>query len=263
MSALASLQQKFQSHILSGSDTQGIAPAVISTPAADNNERLGIYVDGYRSRLIEVLGNDFPGLQVLAGEDTFEELCRDYVNATPSVHYNVRWYGQGLPQFLHDTAPWSDSPVLADMAKFEWALTLSFDAVDEDHVTPAQVQALTPEQWPELGLRLHGSLRRLDLHWNVSAIRRAVDQEEPLPALLAFDAAQTWVTSRRDTTVRFRAVPVDEAAALDAVEQGACFAQLCEALCEWNAEDVVAMRAATLMGQWIADHWVAELLPQA
>jgi len=263
MSALASLQHKFQSHVLSGCDDEGIAPSVIATPAADSNERLNVYIHAYRARLIEVLGNDFPGLHALANAGAFDELCGDYVNATPSAHYNVRWYGDRLSEFLRATRPWSDSPALAEMARFEWELGLSFDAPDEDHVEPADVQSLASEQWPALRLRLHGAVRRLDLYWNVTEIRRAVDREETCPSPAEFDTARVCLISRQDTVVRYRLVPADEAAALDAVANGACFAEICEVLCEWHSEDAVAMRTATLLSQWIQDQSVAELLPAA
>ncbi|MDR3386549.1 MAG: DNA-binding domain-containing protein [Rudaea sp.] len=263
MSALASLQHKFQRHVLSGCDGEDIGVSVIATPAADSSERLNVYVHAYRARLIEVLGNDFPGLCALTGAEKFNALCRDYVDATPSTHYNVRWYGERLAGFLSVTRPWSDTPALAEMARFEWALGLSFDAPDEAHVEPADVQSLAPEQWPELRLRLQGAVRRLGLRWNVSAIRRAVDREEAAAPLAELDAEQICVVSRQDTIVRYRLLPTDEAAALDAVENGACFAEICEVLCEWHSEDAVAMRAATLLSQWIQDQWVAELLPAA
>ena len=263
MNMLANLQHKFQTLVLSGSDSEHIGPSVIATRAADSSVRLNIYVHAYRARLVEILGNDFPGLCALAGADLFDTLCHDYVNATPSTHYNARWYGQRLPEFLRTTQPWSGTPALAEMGLLEWTMGLSFDAVDEDHVKAADIAALAPEQWPALRLRLHGAIRRLSLRWNVGAIRRAVDREETCPPPVEFETTHHWVVSRQDTVVRHRLVPTDEAGALDAVDSGACFAEVCESLCAWHSEEAVAMRAATLLRQWVQDQWVAELLPAA
>lgn len=59
--------------------------------------------------------------------------------------------------------------------------------------------------------------------------------------------------------MRYRSMEADEADALDSVEQGFSFAEVCERLCEWHASDVVAMRAAMLLKAWIQNHWIKEL----
>ncbi|OGI49418.1 MAG: hypothetical protein A3E57_01595 [Candidatus Muproteobacteria bacterium RIFCSPHIGHO2_12_FULL_60_33] len=46
---------------------------------------------------------------------------------------------------------------------------------------------------------------------------------------------------------------VDEAWALDAARTGESFATICEGLCEWIDTQNVALHAAGLMKQWIAD----------
>ena len=260
MRSLASLQLKFQHRVLGAQGTDEFTPLVITTLAADADERINVYVWAYRARLVEVLGNDFPGLRALATAETFDDLCRAYINAMPSAHYNVRWYGHGLADFLRREQPWCATAAFAEMAELEWALGLSFDAADETHVIAGQVAILAPEQWPELRLRLHDAVHRLKLSWNVGAIRHAVDLEETPPHPLAFDVPQAWIVSRQDTDVRHRRLEADEAAALEAVANGACFAELCEVLCDWHSEETVAMRAASLLRQWIENQWITELL---
>ena len=42
-----------------------------------------------------------------------------YVKARPSAHPNLRWFAQGLPEFLKSTAPSRQHPELADLAALE------------------------------------------------------------------------------------------------------------------------------------------------
>ena len=42
----------------------------------------------------------------------------------------MRWFSQGLPEFLRATAPYRDYPVLADLAALEKALNDAFDGAD-------------------------------------------------------------------------------------------------------------------------------------
>ncbi|MEP7041447.1 MAG: DNA-binding domain-containing protein [Dokdonella sp.] len=262
MSALAELQRSLQTHVLRPQSTRVAAvarAAVIDSAAADSAQRLGIYSHAYRARLLEVLGNDFPGLRALAGAETFEQLGLGYIEANPSPYYNVRWYGARLADYLGKTASWSVRPEFVEMAALEWSMGLAFDATDARVVDVAEVAAVAAQDWPRLGLRLHASLQRQTLRWNVNAIRRAVDGEEPVPPLQALESPQVFAIWRKDSSVRYRRLEQDEAAALDLIAHGATFTQLCELLCDWHAIDAVARRAAGLFRVWIEDQWVGAL----
>ncbi|MCC2658697.1 MAG: hypothetical protein K0Q76_3805 [Panacagrimonas sp.] len=255
MNALLDLQRRFQAHVL------GSAPPLadaVDPPGADASTRLRIYVDAYRLRLIDVLGNDFPGLRWLAGDDGFDRLCRACIEARPSQHFNLRWYGAALADFLESGG--SERPELAEMARFEWNLTLVFDARDEPIVTEADVAALAPEHWPAMQPRSHGAIRRQRCRWNTAAIRAAIDRGAAPPVAQRLDLAEERIIWRRRRDVRHRALEVDEAAALDAIGDGATFGDLCELLCGWHAQEQVALRAAALLRRWIAEQWLTALL---
>ena len=66
---------------------------------AGEADRLAVYHHGYRARLREALATEFPGLALLAGR-RFAALLDDYVAAHPSTHFNIRWHGAGLADFL-------------------------------------------------------------------------------------------------------------------------------------------------------------------
>ncbi|HEY0179377.1 MAG TPA: DNA-binding domain-containing protein [Dokdonella sp.] len=256
MSTLAELQRALQARVLRRSAAGDAAvAAVTATAAVDAERRLGVYEHAYRARLLEVLGNDYPGLRALAGADRFERLGLGYVEATRSTHANVRWYGGGLADYAR--AAWPEQPAFAAMAELEWAIGLAFDAPPAPVVDAAAVAAVAPDHWPHLRVRLQPSLHRLALGWNVGELRRAVDRDEPLPALAATQPVRPWAVWRTDLVVRHRRLDDDEAAALAAFADGAAFAEVCAALCAWHAENAVAARAATLFRAWIADGWIA------
>lgn len=259
MSTLLELQHRVSACVLEADD-RGVVADIVTTPIADASRRLGVYVHGYRARLFEVLGNDFPGLRALAGDEAFERLCYACIEANPSTQFNLRWYGGVLAGFLHWQAPWQAQPALATMAELEWRLGLAFDAVDEHVVDVAEMASIAADVWPDLRMRLQASLQRQSLQWNVSLLRRAVDLGESPLALESWHPARHWVAWRMGVSVHHRSMQDDEAAALDAVACDATFAQVCERLCEWHAVDAVAMRAAMMLRRWIDDHWVSALL---
>lgn len=256
MSTLATIQRRMQAFVLHPETPGEIATAVVATALAGVDQRLGVYAHAYRARLLEALRNDFPGLLQLTTPDVFDELGRDYIQARPSRHANLRWLGDSLADFLRTHARWSATPALADMAEFEWRLSLAFDAVTETCVEAPSLEALPATEWPNLRLVLAQSLQRMSLQWNVAAMRRALDNGEEWPAPARLDPPQPWAIWRKDLVVRHRRLDDDETAALDLVDSGGSFAELCELLCDWHALDAVAMRAVSLLKCWVGEQWI-------
>ncbi|MEO5624731.1 MAG: DNA-binding domain-containing protein [Dokdonella sp.] len=256
MTSLAATQRRMQVFLLHPKVDTDIANTVVATSAAGVDERLNVYALAYRARLKEVLHNDFPGLLLLSTAETFDEIAGEYIDAVPSRHANVRWYGGALAEFLRNDARWSMQPALAEMAAFEWNLGLAFDAETEPSIEVARLGAVPAEEWPALRLTLGKSLRRMALHWNVGAVRRATDLGEASPALAMLEPSQPWIIWRKGVGVRHRRLEDDEAIALDIVERNGSFTEICEALVELHALDAVAMRTASLLRHWVDDEWI-------
>ena len=257
MNALAPLQDDFQRRVLDVGIDAAILDAVVGNAIADADERVGIYVHAYSSRLVEALENEFLTLRFAAGDEAAAQMFSDYVAATPSTHRNVRWYGKGLAEFLRSASPWSKTPAFAELAALDWMIGLSFDAADESSIAEADIAAIPFERWGEMILRLPQHVQRRTFVWNVGEVRQARDRAQPCQKLQRLQFPQTWIVSRRNLEVHYRALEPDEAAALDAVAAGAPFEAMCEALCDWHAQEEVALRAAGLLKAWIGNGWIA------
>ncbi|MEO8009940.1 MAG: DNA-binding domain-containing protein, partial [Betaproteobacteria bacterium] len=157
---LALTEAHFQDHVLTGNPA--IDCQIEGDSAELRNTRLGIYRDAYRLRLIEVLGNDYEVLHVYLGDDLFNALAGDYIDAHPSTFRNVRWFGGRLADFLRATPRYAEHQELAEIAQFEWSLGQAFDSPDEDAVRFEAVAAVAPEAWPELRFKSHPALRMLE-----------------------------------------------------------------------------------------------------
>ena len=257
------MQHSVQDCVLQAIARPALLDTIIGTEAAGAQQRVDVYVNAYRARLLEVLGNDFPGLRAWVGAEAFEQMGLASVEATPSSFANVRWYGSALAGFLETTAPWCEQPALGELAALEWNMGLAFDAATQPVVDVATMAAVAAQDWPAMCLRLHGSLHRQSLAWNVAEIRRAFDQDQPAPHADRCEPAQPWVVWRKDSGVHYRRLDNDETAALDAIEHGASFAKVCEVLCEYHTVDAVAARTAGLFRRWIDDQWITALQPES
>jgi hypothetical protein len=249
-STLHQLQRGFQDYVLHREPS--IQAAVADTSKFEASARLAIYAEAYRLRLLEVLENDYPTLRKFIGADAFAEVGLAYIDACPSQHFSVRYFGKYLPTFLAETA-YAQQACMTELAAFEWALGEAFDAADELPITSQDIGDIAPDDWPRMRLKLHPSLRRLDLHWDVTALWHAADQGQAMPEPQNQGVAIPWLIWRQDLRNYFRSLSAHEAWALDAIAKGLCFADLCAGLCRWVSETEAASRALKHLQCWIRD----------
>ncbi len=243
-SSLQTLQEEFQAYVLQ--QPSHVGQRIVDDARLGASVRLAIYADAYRLRLLEALGTDFPALHRLAGDEKFARLGRDYIDAHPSLHFSVRYFGQGLSDFL--TA--RDEPLLADMAALEWALAHAFDAADDPMLSEQELAGLPAGAWPGMRLRFHDSVQRCEFTWNVTDIWSANDKSVALPSAAA--APASFLIWRQDLQCYFRKLPTAEAAMLDTLLAGQDFSAACERLCVSIAPEEVGLHAASLLKTWIA-----------
>ncbi len=256
MTELADLQSLFQSHVING-DGAAVA-SFVGNADASTEERLGVYYDAYRLRLLEILRDDFPGLCGLMSEDAFEALGLRYLDKHPSQYPSVRQFGRHFAEFLVTDRASTEQPWLAEMAQFEWARGLAFDAANADVLTLEDLGALPAEDWPTLRLRFHPSLQRIRLNWNVVPAWHAVNDGASVPQGIRREQSEPWVVWRRDVTVYWRSLSDGESTAIEAFADGGDFSAVCAVLCEQLDAEGVPATMAGLLNQWITEGLVAK-----
>jgi hypothetical protein len=250
MSPLARLQGDFQDYLLRGE--RGVETHVLGSERVPVATRLGIYGNAYVTRLSEALASNYPALAKLLGAGDFEVLAAEYVRTHDSPFFSIRYYGDGLAEFLTAHESYTAAPVLAELARWEWAMTGAFDAADRAPLGPEALASVPPPQWAQLRFGWHPSVQRLTLWWNVPQLWRAlIDESERPPAALAA-APVDWLLWREDLTTYFRSLTPAEAAVLDAARSGWPFGELCELLCDEVGATDAPLQAATLLRGWIA-----------
>ncbi|UCH52521.1 MAG: putative DNA-binding domain-containing protein [Pseudomonadota bacterium] len=253
---LNKLQGDFQRYLLT---LDGPMAKEVVSDALDAQTRLGIYADAYRLRLLEALQTDFVALRAVLGDDEFDAMGRAYIDAYPSQHYSIRHFGRNLSRFLAETDPYRATPVLAEIARFEWAMTDAFDAQDATVATVADMAAVAPGAWPSLRFGLHPSLQRIELQWNAPPIWKAVDENTDIPEPQQAEYPIGWMLWRNEFKIYFRSLSVDQAWMLDQLLTGATFSEVCEGLTEWIDAQHVAAHAAGLLKQWLEDGLIATI----
>jgi hypothetical protein len=260
MASLTRLQQAFQAYVHEPeARLAGILDGIYPDTRVSAEDRLGIYANAYRLRLLEALLKDYPGLHALAGDEEFDAIGRAFIGAQPSTYYNLRWYGGALAEFLRTSEAYREYPVLVEMANFEWGLVTAFDAPDDPVLRVDHIAGVPPAEWAEMRFRPHASVQLVDLQWDVVSVWKAANEEREAAAPEKSETAVRWIIWRSELRTLFRSMVTDEAAAFDALAGGASFGEICELLLEWHAAEAVAGRAAALLKQWTDAGFLSEL----
>ncbi len=254
MSTLQAMQQQMLQAVLG--DSAWLPPSLQGDALADAHSRLDVYRHGYRMRLREAIAPEFPGLALMAGR-RMEGLLRDYVAAHPSTHYNIRWHGAGLPDFLARELPWREQPQLADMARLDWAISIVFDAADQPTWDATALADLPAASWASLRLRLQDHVQIVAGASNVDAFRRAADRGDARPRLRRFPDTRDLLVWRRALEVRYRRLEADERLVLDGIAQDERFDQLCERLAGHLSEQAAMARMVALLARWLDEGLLA------
>lgn len=250
MPELLEVQHRFLDYLRHADDTitENIAGA-----EAERLRRLSIYFNAYRVRFKGVIDSDHPVLGAYLGDTLFDRMVREYVDSTPSSRTSLRYYCDRLPAFLRQMTPYSDWPVVADIAEFERLLMDVFDAADAARRDSNYLRSLDPPAWPELTLHFHPSVRIFVTPWNTIEIWRAIKASRNPPAA-KHSEPQAWLIWRnREMLSEFRSMPVDEHHVISQAIAGAPLAGLCEMLLDWHVENDVPRRASDLLTRWLCE----------
>lgn len=143
--------------------------AVVPGGTLDAAGALDVHNGGYLTRARNVLRADYPGLAHALGEDAFLALARRYVAAHPSDHPNLFRFGRRLPEFVARQRDLTDREALRDLARLEHAMVEAFHAPDAAPLDPARLGAIAEDDWADVRLVLHPSVRLLATQWPASA----------------------------------------------------------------------------------------------
>jgi hypothetical protein len=256
---LDELERALQRHVLDGGAPPPALAAEIAAPAA---ERLGIYVEAYRLRLVEALATQYPALAARMGREAFAARMQGFIGEVPSRHRSIRDYGAELATHLADDADGLETEMRAELAAFEWRLAAAFDAPPGRPAAAADLATVAPQAWSQLRFRGVPGLSRLATVTNAVAVWRAVraaaDADHcggaPGEPAAARGPRIEWLIARPELDTQFRSLPAGEAAALDRVLGGATFGELCAALAEGQGDPgAIALTAAGWLKGWLLE----------
>ncbi len=258
MPSLYELQQQFSDALLHNGTA--IHDQILEDEKLTVGMRMELYSSGYLARLKECMESDHSVLAAYLGDELFDKLSREYPSAHPSTCTSLRDFCNQLPAFLQHAAPWSDHPIVAELASFERTLLAAFDAADAQRAETEQLEGLPQEDWPEMRLVMHPSLRLFEADWNSVESWQALKADQAPPIASMNRPPGHWVIWRdRQMLTRFRSLSADERLMFEAVISGDCFAEVCERLLTLLPSEEVAARAVSHLSRWLGEGMISRL----
>jgi hypothetical protein len=252
MNAVQSLQALFQAALLQDE----AARTGLLKP--EGEPQFAVYRNAYRARLRGALRENFEVLPLVMGDEAFDDLANAYIDAHPSAHYSLRWFGHQLAAFMAEKDDLVAHPAMLDLARMEWALRNAFDAPSVDPLAPDALANVRAEEWPNLRLGLHPAVQLLHMQSAIGPVWHALKSEQedvPPPEALAHHLL-VW---RQGMHTQWKSLNHAETTFVQSLQAGHTFGETCEALAGVVGEDYAAQTAANQLREWLSNGVIAGL----
>lgn len=242
MSTLHTLQHAFQDALLCNQPT----PAGLLGLGRCRVAQFDVYRHAYRARLRGALRDNYEVLPLVMGDAAFDALAHAYMDAHPSQHYSLRWFGHALSAFMATHDALVDHPAMVDLARMEWALRHAFDAAAAPLLTAAELRAVPAPNWAQWVFTLHPSVQLLDLQWAVGPVWHALKSgADDVPAPHALNHAMlVW---RRGMAAQWKTLSPSEAIFVQSLLTQKSFGAVCVDLAEHVGHGTAAATAVRLL----------------
>lgn len=209
-------------------------------------ERMNVYADGYKTRIMEGLGDVYDAVRHLTGERLFFELSREYIKAFPSQEYNLSRIGSRFREFLSEAAAARDLLFLADLARLEWQVSLAFHALQAESVKPQTFAGIAPEKWGQLRFVFQQGFSVVISAYPVLELWRARKIPVSEISIRVEESPQSVMVYRQGLDVQCLEVDLRQARLLKELLRGTCLEEALEVFSEEPDFD------PALLTQWFA-----------
>jgi len=248
VSDLDDLQAWMQGCILAPDRGQlpSIRERILPSATLGPEARFAIYQRGYIARLLQCMEGQFKALRHTLGSDLFADFAAEYLRACPSRSPTLSDLGARFADHLQTTRPdaegereaWVD--FMIELARFEWALYLEFDAAGHEGTSLATAAAPDDSLRPQPSLGVH----RYDFPVDAYYHEVAAGADPPVPAAGEVHLAML----RREFRIGTFRLTVPQRDFLARMLEGKCVAA---ALAETAAaHNVNAAEASEAWGRW-------------
>ena len=173
MPQLREIQQAFSDGVIEGT-YHAVAGAI--HPGESALRSVALYRRLIRNNYTQVLKITYPVLSRFVGERYFGIVARWYLKKYPSTSGDLFPYGRHLLAFLNVV---HIPPLLAELARLEWACHEVYQAADSLPLSGEQLRAIASGDPSQVTFHLHAASRLLSFPFPVHRVWLALQPEAP------------------------------------------------------------------------------------
>lgn len=141
--------------------------------------RLAIYRNNVIHSLSSALGDLYPVIKKLIGDDCFNAAAIEFVRIQPPQHAALLHYGKSFNEFIIKFEACKHLNFLSDVATLEFEYNQAYHSADIQSFDPQTLSAIAPEQLGELRFSCHPSLSLIPSIWPIDDIWHENQKEQP------------------------------------------------------------------------------------
>jgi len=171
-------QESFSSSLFNGL-SGSLAGTFSHKHSTQHQQRFAIYQNNVFYSLTQALGDLYPVIKKLVGNDFFLGTAKNYLHQYPPQQAAMVFFGWQFPQFLADFEHTRALPYLADIARLELMRHQAYHAEEQPALDPENFSALDPRDFENANLRLHASVGLLDSAYPIFSIWQTNQKNAP------------------------------------------------------------------------------------
>lgn len=254
ISNYTSLLSRFQDAILQG-DATPVEGMLHGKPEFPPRAQIGVYIEGYRLRLLGTVREDYRALESYLGTAAFEALARGFIEATPSHSYSLNPYSHPFAEYVKTHV--ADGRA-HNIAAVEAAIGEVFTLPDSDALDAQWLAAQDMETLASTAFAPRAALRCLELEYDADAAITHFREHGACPP--PAPAASRIVVRRHEHIVRRVAMEEMEYRLFAALIHGRTLAQIAESSDVFSEEELAG--AVPKLQEWFT-RWLSEGLFRA
>lgn len=141
--------------------------------------RLAIYRNNVIHSLSSALGDLYPVIKKLVGDDCFNAAAIEFVRLEPPQHAALLHYGKSFSEFIIEFEACKHLHFLSDVAILEFEYNQAYHSADVQSFDPQTLSTIAPEQLGDLTFSCHPSVKLVQSMWPIDDIWHENQKEQP------------------------------------------------------------------------------------
>lgn len=226
-------------------------------PQGWDSDRIAIYRNAYRSRVVDAIRDTYPRTQHWVGEDPFRRAAIHHVITHPPASWTLDAVGEDFSVTLGDL--FAADPEVSELAWLEWAMHVCFVSTDDG---PVDIEAFSrattgfkDSDWASMrlqfipGTQVREVAHRIDALWTaLGGMQHGTPDRPPCTAVRERSGCVVW---RQGLTPVVSIVDERETMMLNCLLERSTYGEACNELAATFGAETAVSDAGAMLGRWL------------